>query len=479
MLGVLTGVAASAPLQNETGNRIGVENGVAYNTSIDVTPNDGMTDREWRLLTARTKARIEVLSRSEFPDHIAPDVDSITPRSHRQQSESVAASMSPRRITWLQARYQTTLLLNRSTSVRARFGPTFTRGTQAYYTPSTDEVRLVRNRTEGVSEPVLAQELFHAYQHEVGDWERSDRLDRSLAQDAVIEGAANRLETEYRERCETEWDCLSKQDVSPVEISDQYRPIYLLMYFPYSEGPAYVQPESRWEPDPGRYDALPQSTASVLGANASSLVRVRVPDRSTDAWEPVDGPAGVSGERIGQVAIGMMFYAPAMGGSGSPGEYGFPTREEFVAPVESNTQRTFEYRSNYSEGWVGGYARYYRSTTGDGIASVWRTRWESHRDAEVFARGYRQLLAYYGATLYENDTARFAEDGRFEGAIRINRSGSVVTVTRAPSFEEITRVTGSENGGIPVNSPVDFSSGIGLCIAGIGLFALSKGLETE
>jgi hypothetical protein len=109
----------------------------------------------------------------------------------------------------------------------------------------------------------------------------------------------------------------------------------------------------------------------------------------------------------------------------------------------------YDYAHRYTAGWDGDrllpYVRTDSATTNE-TGYVWKTAWDSPADAEEFAAGYRELLAYHraeqvGANTYVVPTAEQRDfGGEFGDAIHLDVSGSTVTIVNAPTVEALSGV---------------------------------------
>jgi hypothetical protein len=98
----------------------------------------------------------------------------------------------------------------------------------------------------------------------------------------------------------------------------------------------------------------------------------------------------------------------------------------------------YNYDLPATDGWTGG--RMYVYSDGTETAYVWRTRWDTDRDAREFATAWEGALAHWGGTERADGTWVLAEDSPFADAIAVRIDGRTVTVVNAPTPAELDEV---------------------------------------
>ncbi|MFC7081633.1 hypothetical protein [Halorussus caseinilyticus] len=111
----------------------------------------------------------------------------------------------------------------------------------------------------------------------------------------------------------------------------------------------------------------------------------------------------------------------------------------------------FNYTSVPSEGWGNDVLVPYRKATESGtdFGYVWRTAWDTPRDARQFHRAYLALLRGQGAERVGPNTW-VVDSGPFADAFRVVREGANVTIVNAPTTDALADLrpglAESENG---------------------------------
>ncbi|MFC7134404.1 MULTISPECIES: Hvo_1808 family surface protein [Salinibaculum] len=434
-------------------DRLGWENGVWYNATLDVQQFDGIDDAELRALTARTMARVEYVRGIEFDR--TPPVRLIS----REQQRAVASSLT--NLTETESRalnvgYEALLLIGESADATESQEALVSTGVSAYYDPETRNITMISPTDSGlrIQEAVLAQELFHALQDQQFDTSESyETIEDRNAALGVIEGDANYVQYRYEQRCEGAWDgsCYRPESGSPVLSTQLNYGMVQLFVQPYNSGLAFVRQRQRaggWDAIDALYDRLPESTEQTIHPARypdDTPTNLTVADRSSDDWRVLRR----NGERVtGSVGEAGWFVAmayPAIQTRGDAQVIPLDAHINYNATT-GQLQRPVSY--NYSHpittGWDGDTLLPYVPTdsTSNETAYVFETVWDSPAEAEEFAAGYRDLLAYHGAERVNgtNDTYRIPADSEFADAFRIDRDGSRLTIVNAPTVADLPAV---------------------------------------
>jgi PGF-CTERM protein len=87
-----------------------------------------------------------------------------------------------------------------------------------------------------------------------------------------------------------------------------------------------------------------------------------------------------------------------------------------------------------TDGWAGDELYPYRNGDRDGY--VWATEWQTEADAAAFHDAYVRMLTAHGDRGYEDGTVyAIGDESDFSGAYGVERDGTSVTVTHAPTPE--------------------------------------------
>ncbi|WP_323674730.1 Hvo_1808 family surface protein [Halorubellus sp. PRR65] len=458
----------------------GWENGVWYNESLAVTPGDGLNETELAAVVNRSMARVEYVRNVEFDRRVPVSILSREEYRDRQgggggDGEETAAAREA-------ARLEALFLVGESTDAQEEQAETRSASVQGFYSSGEDEITIVApSATPTVDEVTLAHELVHAYQFRGNldvRFPRSPTRDERRALFALIEGDANHVDRQVRQRCGSEWACVGHEAAADASTSDggttadgdgsnggaaaAPRPnmgLYLLSYFPYAEGERYVaerKDAGGWAAVNALYSDPAASSEQVIHRNDDSVASVSVPDRSTSEWSRV-GDGVVAGEADVATMFAATLYDDVEGSVVS--------REQFL--TDGDDLVPIRYALPPSAGWAGDSLYAYERADGD-AGYVWRLRFDDDGEAREFASAYRDLLRYRGA---ERDGSQVfvVPDGSYADAFYVDVSGSRVTIVNAPTVEDLGDVHGPASQRVaaatalpaPALEPVDAGGAVG------------------
>ncbi|AQL43124.1 hypothetical protein BV210_10530 [Halorientalis sp. IM1011] len=442
----------SADRADPATDRIGWEDGYWANESLSVTNDDGLNESELDAVVARSMARVEVIRDREFRESVPVEIIS---RSEFQSESTPDLTSSLR--TFDNAKFEAMFFVGEDRSSIGVQRDNQGENVLGYFDPRNDTIKLVADggQPQLSAERTLGHELVHALQDQYHNLTAitAGTRDESNAQSSLIEGEARTVGLAYQERCGGEWDCLSAPSDSP-SLSEIHAGIYMLNFFPYSDGPgliAHLRERGGWDAVEAAYDDPPESAEQIIYPEKYTDPRdapeqVSLSDAATDGWTRVRPEPSVPGTeraaygRVGQSGLSAMFAYTVFDRSG-PG---------LVPPRSISTgdpSDPYNYDYAMTDGWGGDRLHVYENAEAgtNETAYVWRLAWESPTEASEFAEGYRQLLGYWGAspvdgrenvwTIPQNDT--------FGDAFRVTRDGDTVTVVNAPTVEDLDAVHGS------------------------------------
>jgi len=440
-------------------DRLGWEGGYWYDDPVNVTPGDGYNESERAALVNRTMARVERIRGLEF-NHSVP-VEVISREQYRRNR---SGGGDPTHEAWNDQVWESLFLVPEDRGVSDSFNQTLGTSVQGYYSPGEDSIVLVSDsETPTVDRATLAHELVHALQDQhFGFGPYPDTQDRQLAADSVIEGEANAIEARYTNRCEDDWSCIPPPERSGSGSNGEFnRGVFLTIFTPYTAGQRFVErvrADGGWDAVDDLHEAEPNSTEQVIHEGDypdEAPVNVTVPDRSTDEWQRFDHDPVA--DVVGEASIYAMFL------------------DNGVVSVEDR----YGYRSDPSAGWGGDAVVPYRSdeaAAGEG-AYVWRSVWDTERDARQFVDAYRDLLDARNATTPRESVYVVPEGDPYGDAFRVVRDGKRVTVVNAPTVADLEDVHGPTDGSAagPANGTTssDDGPGLGAAAALVALLAAS------
>ncbi|MHC3436726.1 Hvo_1808 family surface protein [Natrialbaceae archaeon A-gly3] len=459
----VAGVAATTgPIQSPADDRAGLTDRPANGTTTeepttegtigyvegywhdDELPVDERTDAtleedELEAVVYRSMARVEVIRELTFQEAVPVEV--ITREQFQAENGESFVDLEDEEL-FQNVRYETLFMIDRETDAVEEYEALYSGSVAGYYDPETDEVVVVSEdeETPEMDEVILGHELLHALQDQHFDLSTYDAetLDGSSAELGLIEGDAVWVEREYERRCSFEWDCVlpagGDGDVSAFD-----RGLFLTVFQPYSDGPAYVEylldaEDGDWDAVNDAYDDPPASSSEVIRPGEErEPVEITHEDRSSDHWERVELENRTDYASFGEVGMASMFAAPA-----------FDDRDEIIPRDDlfGVGSGNYDYDHEYTDGWAGDKLVVYATDeeTVEETGYVWHTEWATGDDAEEFLEGYLELLEVHGAETVDGHEDTLVIDESFPGAYYVDHDGETVTIVRAPSVEELSEV---------------------------------------
>jgi hypothetical protein len=452
-----TGTATDMPTSKPTmqsalpdppSDTIGWEGGYWYNETIPVNATDGLNETELDIVVNRSMARVEHVRQLEFRESVPVEV--ITRAEYREQYANGNVTYPDSFVTFDNAKFESLFLVGEDTDSLAVQNANRGSNVLGFYSPSQDRIVVISesDRPQLRNELTLGHELTHALQDQVFDLTSYVRPTRGIynAYNGLFEGDSHYIEQRYSELCDTDWDCVEVPSAGGQQggSSDLRFGVYILNYFPYSDGPGFVAYHERrggWERVNAMYDDPPASSEQVIypekyGEDAPT--NVTLSDTNSGEWERLRpesprGNARPAYAEFGQSGMAAMFAYTL---------YDDYNRSRVVAPNEFlnlengevNTSDPLNYDLGYVSGWDGDRMYIYDTPGKDNeTAYVWRSEWDSAANAEEFAAGYRELLAHWDGERAGSENQWVVAEGPFADAFYIEVDGTTVTIVNAPS----------------------------------------------
>ncbi|WP_135854894.1 Hvo_1808 family surface protein [Halorussus salinus] len=430
-----------------TGNEsLGEEGGYAANATIDVNQSDGLTDEELRAYVYRAIARAEELRGLEFEESFSIEV--VTQEELRRRN-AVEPEQSATVAAWENQLWEALFVVGEdrnSTQVTENESGRVA----GFYNFYADKMVIVSDDDPPtVSSTTLVHEIVHALQDQHFDL-TSDQLrprteDAIRARSGLVEGDARFVEERFEQLCGVVWNCVQVESEEPPggEISPTRNFAFRqLILAPYSDGPNYVatlRSEDGWQAVNDAYETPPNSTEQFVHPErrTEEPISIDYEDTATAGWEKFEQSnlsfSGVNATTtVGEVGIFTMFWYQGY-------EYGneIVGVNDHLYPNDA-TFDWFDYTADPSEGWGNDVLVPYQRETADGTdyGYVWRTAWDTDRDADEFHRAYLDLLDGQGAERVAPNTW-VVRSGPFADAFRVVREGSNVTVVNAPTVDAL------------------------------------------
>ena len=452
LAGCAVGYQPDAPGGSEppTDDHLGYYNGYWYDETFDIDASDGLTEAETEAVFSRAMARVQLLRGLRFETDI--DIDIITRDAFRDEFDDVWSAPPDDQRALDNAQHEALFLLGPDEDVvdvrRSNRGGTVL----GFYQPSAERIVIVSANDPPTldDEVTLAHELLHALQDQrLGlDLSGASTLDSINAGNGLIEGDAVVIERAYERNCETgEWQCVDTgSDSSSTLPPDFHWGVYFLNFFPYAEGPTFVEHHrdgGDWGAVDAMYDDYPTASAEIIApetydsdAYGDAVVR----DRTRGDWDRITVEDGSDAATVGQAGLASMFAYTAYAGD-SPGVI---DRSDFrnAGSDGLDADRPYTYDVPHTEGWYGDRLHAYERA-GD-TAYVWNVTFNDAANATAFHEGYERVVEHWDGQ--PRDTAShggvwaFDDRDRFGGAVRIEREDNAVTVVKAPSTGALNAV---------------------------------------
>jgi hypothetical protein len=450
------GSVSSFDFADPPADRRGWEDGVWYNESLAISPEDGLNGTELNATVARSMARVEVVREAEFTERVPVTV--INRTTYRREFAGGNDYTETFR-AFDNAKFEALFLIGEDRDALAVQNDNRGSNVLGFYSPARDEIVVVsESQTPTLStEFTLAHELVHALQdqHYNLSTYRAGTRDAANGQSGLIEGEASLVEDRYRGQCAAAWDCLNVSTTTNSTGGDLHIGVYFVNIFPYTDGPGFVASQYRqggWAAVDGLYADVPASAEQVIYPERygeDPPTNVSLADTTSGDWERVrpeptrPGSLRPAYATLGQSALSAMFAYTL---------YDEYNRSGVVEPREwlnvdadgdVNASDPLNYDLSVTNGWDGDRLHVYTSP-GAGTnetAYVWRLAWDSPAEAEEFAAGYRRLLAHWGGERVSGSPDHWRIDsGPFADSFYLEVDGDTVSIVNAPSREALGEV---------------------------------------
>jgi len=417
--------AADAAPPDPDADVIGWENGYWYNESIDVDQSDGLSDAELDRFVARTMARVERLRGLEFREDVT--IEFVSRDGMREIARNRTFGSSANDGVW-----EALFLVGEDRDAReefARYHGELVLGFAAE--EGAEKVFLVtanpdRPRTDEI---VLAHELTHVLQHQHYDLYQDKydppTLDGEFGKDGVVEGEATLVHKRYQDRCTGAWECVPTPSGWADVGSYSGSGLRLLFYQPYADGGAYVNSlveRGGWEAVAAAHESLPASSEQVIHRSDEEPAPISIDDTARGGWAVVE-LGETRAQRLGEAAVFAFFRAQAW-------RHDIPELSGAFEGGQDGPFDAYNFTSRPSAGWGNDRLLVYRDDDASGY--VWKTVWDTERDAREFAEAYVAVLEANGATR-GGQSVFVIEEGPFADAFRVVRDGDTVTIVNGPT----------------------------------------------
>ncbi|WP_302081921.1 Hvo_1808 family surface protein [Salinibaculum rarum] len=432
---------------------LGWEDGYWHDDPIDVTTSDGLNATERDRAISRAMARVEVIRGLEFEESV--DV-SVVSRGNYSSGDSSNESEAFRRFD--NAKFEALYLIGTQNDSLAEQEATRDQAVAGFYSPGRGDIVLISesDTPQFDGERTLAHELVHALQDQHFNLSNSgvETRDAYNGRNGLIEGDARAVEQAYLDRCGEGWSCLPAEqtasDGSTGESSgsDIHLGVYILEYFPYSDGVGFVRSlraGGDWSAVNDAFDAPPSSARAVIYPAEYGQFQPRaigLTDRTSDGWERVRPPTRTDTATLGQSALTAMFAYTLYDDYNRSSVVGPRTFLNLDSTGSVNMTDPFNYDLPATRGWAGDRLHVYQR--GDESGYVWRLGWDSPTDAQRFADSYERLLTHWGGSQQPAGHWELAADSPFTDAVDVTVDGDTVTIVNGPDAESLDAIYGAD-----------------------------------
>ncbi|MFW6000443.1 MAG: Hvo_1808 family surface protein [Halorubrum sp.] len=428
---------------------VGCWNGTHYEDSVDFEETDELNETQLEALTDLTMARVEHVRQRPFKEDVP--VETVT-RSEYANDTGSGGNDSESFQRWNDQVWEALFVVGDETDANDEIDTVFGGAVSGFYSPSEDRIVIVVPDGESpeIDPSTLAHELLHGMQDQYHDLTDPRYVgatqDADLAVDGIIEGEAVHVEEQYAERCADNWTCAESSGDGgggDGDFSGNFGVLQTILQ-PYGDGALYVRElrdEGGWAAVNETMTDPPESTAEVIHRNPDyEEGNVTFEDSATDGWETYPDQGVEGAETAGEASMFVMFWYQSL-------EYRYPvldpdsTVQENVqihldTEAELETRADYNYAHPVTDGWAGDELYPYRNGDRDGY--VWATEWQTEDDAAAFRDAYVRMLTAHGDGEYDDGTVyEIGEESDFPGAYGVERDGTSVTVTHAPSPEGV------------------------------------------
>ncbi|WP_313693677.1 Hvo_1808 family surface protein [Halorarum halobium] len=431
------GTDAPPDPENDT---IGWEDGIWHNESIEVNQSDGLTDAELETFVARSMARVEYVREAEFNGTVPVEI--ISRQDYRNRT-AANASDRPEFNRWNDQVWESLFIVGEDTSSATALSETSGSSVAGFYSPADDQIKIITSTPESptVSNATLIHELVHALQDQRYDLTnatyRARTQDGDLGVNGVVEGEANYVEARYSQRCGEEWDCVETPGGPAAGGGQPNLGVLLTIFNPYSDGPVYVSDvveEGGWAAFDERFRNPPRSSEQIIHATDEEPQPIEFEDTARGGWETFPAQGENGSDTVGEASIYSMFWYQAR-------QYGADTINPQTLFDTDGQYDVYNYDAPPSDGWANDRVFPYRNGEGEGAeyGYVWKTTWDTERDATEFHDAYLRMLEAHDVEETE-EGYYVVPGGPFEDAFLVVQNGTEVVVVNGPSVDAVEEI---------------------------------------
>ncbi|QAU13498.1 PGF-CTERM sorting domain-containing protein [Halorubrum sp. BOL3-1] len=455
---------------------VGCWNGTHYEESVDFEETGGLNETQLGALTDLTMARVEHVRQRPFRGDVPVETVS---RSEYVNGTASGGNGSEAFRRWNDQVWEALFVVGDDADANDEIDSVLGGAVSGFYSPAEDRIVIVVPDGESaeIDPSTLAHELLHAMQDQYHDLTDPRYVgvtqDGDLAADGIVEGEAVHVEERYADRCADNWTCAEAPEGGGGGGGGFSGNIGILQTVlqPYGDGALYVRElvdEGGWAAVNETMNDPPTSTAGVIHRNPGyETSEVGFEDAATGGWETYGDQGADGAETAGEASMFVMFWYQSAGIQ-FDGAYEYsvldPDRSAggnfnilLEADAQLQTRGVYNYAHPATDGWAGDELYPYRNGDRDGY--VWATEWRTEADAAAFRDAYVRMLTAHGDGDYVEGTVYDVDDGDFPGAYGVERDGTSVTITHAPSPEGVLELRPDADLALPDTDGTDGGDG--------------------
>jgi len=442
--GVAPSVSADECGPGDGTELVGCWNGTHYEESVNFAETDGLNETQLEALTDLTMARVEHVRQRPFKEDVP--VETVTRSEYVNDTAGGNGSEAFRR--WNDQVWEALFVVGEGTDANSEIDSVFGGAVSGFYSPSQDRIVIVvpDGESPDIDPSTLAHELLHAMQDQYHDLTDPRYVgvtqDGDLAVDGIIEGEAVHVEERYAARCDANWTCAEAPEGDGGGGGGQEFNFGILQTVlqPYGDGAVYVRElrdEGGWAAVNATMNDPPESTSEVIQRNPDyEEGNVTFEDAATGGWETYADQGADGAETAGEASMFVMFWYQSLEYEYAVLEPDATVRENVQIHLDAEprlqTRASYNYAHPVTDGWAGDELYPYRNGDRDGY--VWATEWQTEDDAAAFRDAYVRMLTAHGEDDYaDGGVYEIGEESDFPGAYGVERNGTSVTITHAPS----------------------------------------------
>jgi len=425
-------------------DRLGWEGGYWHNESLAVTNADGLNESELDAVVNRSMARVEYVRGLEFDEPVPVDTRSRADYRNRTTGGSYGEAFR----TFDNAKFEALFLIGEREGSIETQEQTLGSSVAGYYSPAEDAIVIVTDsETPRISEGTLGHELVHALQDQQFGLDGSaNTRDAVQGRNSLIEGDARTVDSEYTERCGAQWECATTGG-SGGGGQPAHWGVYFMLYFPYSDGSAFVsdlRAQGGWAAVDDAYADVPEGAREVMNSSdyaAWEPRQVSIPETPGEDWDRVRpstdrGRPDYATVGPSAIAAGMVYTLYDGYNRSSVIDRAQFFNTDGLAGI--NRSDPFNYALPGTQGWDGGRMHVY--TDGNESGYVWRTTWTDNASAERFASSWQRVVAHWGGSRTDDGNWVIDPESPFADAVAVHVEGDTVTVVNAPTEAELSEL---------------------------------------